>query len=180
MRKDISLLIYYKTGDIPKEKQHEEAYKLLLHGLNNEYGMKELPVIAKGEHGKPYFPDEEIYFNVSHTDGAVACVISENPCGIDIQSIAKSIRAAKKVCSVKEQEQLAHTKEPERLFTRYWVLKEAFVKCTGTGITDELPMFDFSECIENDFMHDNMHFTVMEEEQFILVACNCVKISEMV
>ncbi|MCQ2491886.1 MAG: 4'-phosphopantetheinyl transferase superfamily protein [Lachnospiraceae bacterium] len=173
-------MIYYKILDIPKEKQHEEAYKLLLHGLHKEYDMKELPVIAKGEHGKPYFPDEEIYFNVSHTDGAVACMISEYPCGIDIQSIAKSIRAAKKVCSVKEQEQLACAKEPERLFTRYWALKEAFVKCTGTGITDELLKVDFSECIENDFMHDNMHFAVEEEEQFILATCNCVKTSKKV
>ncbi len=171
MQKDTSALIYYKTGDIPKDKQHEEAYNLLLHALKMEYGIKELPEIGKTDDGKPYFLHSDICFNVSHTDGAVACIVSDKPCGIDIQSIAGSTRAARKVCSAKEQEAIVASAEQNRLFTRYWVLKEAFVKCIGTGIRTDLARIDFSECLTDQFMHENMHFTVIENDKFILAAC---------
>ena len=43
-------------------------------------------VIDREEHGKPYskaFPD--LYFNISHSDTACACIIAEAPAGIDVE-----------------------------------------------------------------------------------------------
>ena len=72
------------------------AYRLLCQGLREEYGITEPPMFVYGEHGKPYIKikNEKLkmkneaapYFSLSHCREAVACIIDDRPCGIDIES----------------------------------------------------------------------------------------------
>ena len=64
------------------------AYRLLQHALQTEYGIQQPPVLAYGTNGKPMLAEwPYIHFSLSHCREAAACVVSDNPVGIDIESI---------------------------------------------------------------------------------------------
>ena len=69
------------------------AFRLLCQGLREEYGIAELPPFSFNEHNKPLW-DEGLalpHFSLSHCREAVACVIDERPCGIDIESRGRKV-----------------------------------------------------------------------------------------
>lgn len=119
------------------------AFDLLISTLK-EAGFDAKVEFEHNVHGKPYFKDIPLYFSLSHTDGAVAVVISENEVGIDIQKTAESYqKIAKKVCSECELQVINESDEPEKVFTTLWTLKESYLKCIGTGINRNLKELDF-------------------------------------
>lgn len=62
------------------------AYGALHLALQRQYDFYGFPPIAIASEGKPYFPDyPSIQFNLSHTDGAVVCALSETPVGVDLE-----------------------------------------------------------------------------------------------
>ena len=64
------------------------AYQLLKEGLRQEYGITENPIFEYNEHGKPLIIGHpEIFFNLSHCKEAAICVVSDQPVGIDVESI---------------------------------------------------------------------------------------------
>ena len=68
------------------------AYQLLKQGLREEYGITENPVFEYNEHDKPSIVGHpEIHFNLSHCKEAAACVVSDQPVGIDVESIRRTI-----------------------------------------------------------------------------------------
>ena len=60
---------------------------LLEYGINKLYGITEIPLISLGEHGKPFFENSNIHFNISHSGKYTLCAIGNTPVGIDIQEI---------------------------------------------------------------------------------------------
>lgn len=85
-------------------------------------------------------------FSLSHTDGMVACAVSESGTvgvdvegdrgRIDIHGIAGRFFAPAEARAVRERGAGA--------FTRIWTLKEAFLKATGEGLRRPLDSFQFS------------------------------------
>ena len=64
------------------------AYQLLKRGLKEVYGIVENPVFTYNEHGKPSIVGHpEIFFNLSHCKEAVICAISNQPIGVDVESV---------------------------------------------------------------------------------------------
>lgn len=112
------------------------GYILFLYGFRNIYKETDLPDFDVTDNGKPYlekYPD--IHFNISHCDGAVACIFGDMPVGVDIQDIRNTtIYHAKRVCSDEEVERIVNSAEPELEFCRIWSVKEALSKLSGTGI----------------------------------------------
>lgn len=103
-------------------EEHSCAYRLLSVVVQRVYGLSALPDVARGERGKPYFPDRpDICFNLSHSHGAVACAVHARPVGVDIEKL----RPAPK--------RLAGGMEDRAFFCR-WTAKEASVKRDGKGI----------------------------------------------
>ncbi len=104
-------------------------------------------VFAYHEHGKPYllnYPD--ICFNISHSGYYVACVVSDNAVGIDVQEInAYNPNVAKKVCTKQELEQIENSADKASEFTKLWTQKEAVLKMRGTGIVGG----DIKICLDN-------------------------------
>ena len=116
------------------------AYLLLCEALRKEYYITERPVFEYGEHGKPFIKGHpEIYFNISHCREAVACVTSSRPVGIDVESI-RSYRESlvNYTMNEKEVEQIKHAERPDVEFIRLWTRKEAVLKLTGEGLTNDL------------------------------------------
>lgn len=116
------------------------AYLLLKRALLAEYGIDENPLFDYGEHGKPVLVGHPgIHFNLSHCREAVACVVSDRPVGIDVESV-REYRDSLASYTMNEAElhQIAEAGQPDAAFIRLWTMKEARLKLTGQGITDNL------------------------------------------
>jgi 4'-phosphopantetheinyl transferase len=116
------------------------AYLMLKRALHEEYGITGNPRFNYGEHGKPLLADyPDIHFSLSHCREAVACVVSDRPVGIDVESIGRYREPlAAYTMSETERAAIAAAPLPEVAFTRLWTMKEALLKCSGQGIVDGL------------------------------------------
>lgn len=116
------------------------SYLMLCQVLNEHFGIAEPPEFDYNEHGKPMLRDHaDIFFNISHCREAIACVVSHQPVGIDIERVGRgNDRLTSYVMSEAEQLQIRQSADPAVEFTRLWTMKEAIVKLRGTGITGNL------------------------------------------
>ena len=73
-----------------------------------------------------------IHFSLSHCREAAACVVSDKPVGIDIESIDHYDEAvAAQVMSSAELRKIHASPSPQMAFTRLWTMKESLYKLTG-------------------------------------------------
>ena len=116
------------------------AYLLLREGLRREYGITEPPVFEYGEHGKPVLAGlPHIHFNMSHCREAVACVLSDRPVGIDIESIREYKEPlARYTMNDAELQQILTAERPDVAFIRLWTMKEAVLKRSGEGLRNDM------------------------------------------
>lgn len=116
------------------------GYIELLRGLRIRFGINGLPAFDYNEHGKPYLPEHpDIHFSISHCKEAVGCLISDRPCGLDIERIRPTKEdLIRHTMSPKEAESILAAPCPDVVFTRLWTQKEAVLKLLGTGIIDDL------------------------------------------
>lgn len=97
------------------------------------------PSIDITPNGKPYLVGEEnLYFNLSHSEEMVMCAISEKEVGCDVEK--KTVldrRLAEYVMTEYELDRiyaLERDTEQQEMFFRLWTLKESYMKATGLGI----------------------------------------------
>lgn len=116
------------------------AYLLLKKGLREVYGITDNPLFEYGEHGKPAIVGHpEIHFNLSHCREAVACAIGDRPVGIDVESVQRYRESlAQYTMNGEELRLIAEAERPDVAFIRLWTMKEARLKLTGEGITNDL------------------------------------------
>lgn len=95
--------------------------------------------------GKPFFVfNKDLHFSISHTKEYIAIIISDRPIGIDIETRRKYNKlVVDRFFHPKEIELLDRVEDSykEVLFTKIWTLKEAYVKCLGTGIANSFEIF---------------------------------------
>lgn len=116
------------------------AYLLLCEGLRHDYGLTELPLFEYGEHGKPVIVGHpDIHFNLSHCHEAAICAISDQPVGVDVESI-RPIKESLVNYTMNDDEvhQILTSENPALTFTSLWTMKEAVVKRSGHGLTNDL------------------------------------------
>ena len=114
------------------------AGQLLLKSMYEEFVGGEMPEIAKMSRGKPYFVDSDLHFSITHTKKTVFCALSDVPVGIDAEEMTRTVTPsmAEKILSPGELAQYEALDEADRndALLRFWVLKEAEVKCSGLGL----------------------------------------------
>lgn len=106
----------------------------------NKYGRPELVVVPK---------DFPIRFNLSHTDGLIACaVVLNQDIGVDVEDMTRreiSLETADRFFSkteVRDLHQVLESKKRDRFF-EYWTLKESYIKARGMGLSLPLEQFSF-------------------------------------
>jgi 4'-phosphopantetheinyl transferase len=103
-------------------------------------------------HGKPEVAlpagFAQLQFNLSHTDGLVACVVaSGRAVGVDVEHMGRrEVRVALARYCLSTSE-LAHweglaSEDRQTVFFDYWTLKEAYIKARGLGLS--VPLRDVS------------------------------------
>ncbi|MCQ2547997.1 MAG: 4'-phosphopantetheinyl transferase superfamily protein [Clostridia bacterium] len=87
-----------------------------------------MPEIVISQSGKPDFA-KTYHFSVSHSGGYLALMVSDKPCGIDIELAKHRNWEALAKRFIKET-----SISSEAEFYRAWVSKEAYGKMTGRGV----------------------------------------------
>jgi len=116
------------------------AYQLLKQGLSEVYGIRENPQFEYNEHGKPSIVGHpEIYFNLSHCKEAAICVVSDQPVGVDVESV-RSFNDSLVHYTMNEDEirEIESAEDRAVAFIRLWTKKEAALKLEGTGISKDM------------------------------------------
>ena len=104
-------------------------------------GLQDIkPHFEYNEHWKPFLPlYPNLHFSISHCGQAVGCVLSEMPCGLDIERVRRaSPSLISKTMNQGEVKQIYSSSHPDVEFIRLWTRKEAVFKLLGTGITDDM------------------------------------------
>ncbi len=99
--------------------------------------------------GKPYFINNIIKFNYSHSKNYIACVISNDEIGIDIEDEFKISKEAVKLYLNNEKNNLRYK----------WVKKEAYFKYKEYFDDEEFKKTKSEQINENYYVIDNEEYT---------------------
>lgn len=152
----------------------------------SSYLGKKINILSKitlSEYGKPHFSDNSLYFNISHSEDTVACIISEtNSVGIDIEYQKTINYKSLNIYTVKEEKIVQQATNPIHCFYRIWTLKEAITKCLGYGLymnfkdvdtTNNPILINKKKIYTNSFMlNDNIqcsYATTNRNQKFIII-----------
>jgi 4'-phosphopantetheinyl transferase len=127
------------SGSVPEVKPSDWRFVV------NRYGRPYVAAPAIGQ---------AVYFSLSHTDGCVACAVSDcEAVGVDVEEIHERQSLWATAHSNFSPEEIAALRAlksgnmADRFFD-YWTLKEAYLKARGTGIN--LPLNQFSILISSE------------------------------
>ena len=115
-------------------KENANAKELLKESLKKDYNISDYEIIYN-EYNKPYLKNEKIYFNISHSNGTIVLVISDKEIGVDVEYFVYKESVVRKYFTNNEQNEIQNSTNKVYDFTRIWVMKEAFVKMKGTGLS---------------------------------------------
>jgi 4'-phosphopantetheinyl transferase len=160
-----------------QEAVHALGKELLAYGLFKEKGIiYNQESIIKNLYGKPSlrnFPF--LHYNISHSENYVVCIISDSRAvGIDVEKIRGfNPYAAKKVCSLKELNNIYSKRDSDKEFFRLWTLKESYIKAIGLGLSFPMKNVNF-HIDKNGGIRCNMlecEFKLIEDDEFIIAVC---------
>ncbi len=127
------------------------AFTLLMTALRQDFHVEDEIEFVYNEQGKPrltHHPD--IYFNISHCQQAVACVIANREVGVDVERRGRYKETlARHILSDEEWQRLERSEQVDLDFTILWTKKEAVLKKTGTGISGGMKRV-LEECGKDD------------------------------
>lgn len=125
--------------------------KILVGRFLQEVMQEETGIAISGQHfvygaaGRPSLLHSNLDFNLSDSGDYVVLAVSDRQVGIDIERRKKNhLSIAKRCFCPEEYEDIVATAEPleqERRFRAYWTMKEAYVKCEGSGLAIPLNSF---------------------------------------
>ena len=132
----------YRQEKISALKNKNDKYLSLLAGRLLCDGLRDLGLynyinkVVIDENGKPYIPDNPIYFSISHSGTKAMVVFSGNEVGCDVQLMKKnSISLADKYFTEEEQNEINNSDDHVKTFFKLWTLKECYMKASGRGLS---------------------------------------------
>ncbi len=137
-RKEQALRYKFLMGRV----QCAAAFVLLKNGLKNDFGIDEeieFDYIANEKPVLRHYPD--IHFNLSHCKKGILCVIDNTTeVGCDIEAVERGISDSllHYCCNAQEIASIEGSANSNAEFIRLWTIKEAVLKCSGKGITNNL------------------------------------------
>ena len=118
--------------------------------------------------GKPYILNDNIFFNIAHSEDFAVCAFGTSEIGVDIEKIKPlSERILDKISLPSERAKIYAAKQIVKLWTR----KEALSKCLGSGIGKHIFKTDLSE---EQIRYDGMTYRLKSFElgEYMLSVCS--------
>lgn len=131
-------MVYILGAALPEGVSGHDMGRRLLRELWCRHGVGTLPEILTEPMGKPYFVTGGFHFSITHTKRNAFCALAAVPVGLDAEEKDRTVRqtTAQRALAPRERTAWEASKDPNGLFLRLWVVKEAWVKCTGAGLGD--------------------------------------------
>lgn len=132
-------------GNVPQHRDVTHPHKRLQHLAGRfllQFLFPDFPyeLIQIADTRKPFLPDEQYHFSISHCgDFAAAIVSKDKRVGVDIEiPVEKIQRIADKFLTAAEKERfkIAENSTDEKLLTLCWAAKESIFKWYGEGKVD--------------------------------------------
>lgn len=140
----------YDRYRFPHKKNEFLFGKMLTRWVLSRYHGRERDAwsFTEAARGKPDACDAgDLRFNLSHTKGLLAVAITRGwEVGVDVEQVERRDSAvADRFFAVDEAAQVRAAPEEakDRLFARFWTLKEAYIKAHGDGLSIPLASFSF-------------------------------------
>lgn len=143
-------------------KENTTSKDLLKDVLKKELNITNYE-LTFNKYNKPYLKDSNIYFNISHDKNTTILVISDKEIGVDIEYYTYKESVMKKYYNEFEQQEIINSNNKEYEFTRIWVMKEAFVKMKGQGISYGLQNVDTTRL--------KKQIKLISNEKYIIAIC---------
>lgn len=104
---------------------------------------------------KPVIEGQE--FNASHSGKYAMIAISSAPVGIDIEEIDQTFdfEGVVKRCFTKDEQKALECHEDKQNFFRLWTRKEATLKASGEGLTNDLHLLN---CVPNRILRNGRYY----------------------
>jgi 4'-phosphopantetheinyl transferase len=155
-----------------KDQQHFIVARGYLRCLLALY-LNQLPEhikIVYGLWGKPQVAGNSLYFNLSHSKGAILyAFVRSYDVGIDLEHINEHIDVEEMALTLLSSQDLSYwnsmtPKAKINAFFRFWVSREAFLKCVGKGLVDseknnQFGAFLFSSSSSRNFLFQKTNFS---------------------
>lgn len=129
--------------------EHMIAEKLLETALRKEFNIDlKYEPRAEGEHGKPFLSYRpSLHYNISHSGDYVVCLLADQEVGIDVQVHRKANyeRMLRRMVPEKQYDEILAGADAEQKFFEQWVLREAYIKWTGEGLSRDLRSISMDE-----------------------------------
>lgn len=143
-------------------KENTTSKDLLKDVLKNELNITNYE-LTFNKYNKPYLKNRNIYFNISHDKNTTVLVTSDKEIGVDIEYYTYKESVMKKYYNEFEQQETINSNNKEYEFTRIWVMKEAFVKMKGQGISYDLQNVDTTRL--------KKQIKLISNEKYIIAIC---------
>ena len=143
-------------------KENTTSKDLLKDVLKNELNITNYE-LTFNKYNKPYLKNRNIYFNISHDKNTTVLVTSDKEIGVDIEYYTYKESVRKKYYNEFEQQEIINSNNKEYEFTRIWVMKEAFVKMKGQGISYGLQNVDTTRL--------KKQIKLISNEKYIIAIC---------
>ena len=143
-------------------KENTTSKDLLKDVLKNELNITNYE-LTFNKYNKPYLKNRNIYFNISHDKNTTVLVTCDKEIGVDIEYYTYKESVIKKYYNEFEQQEIINSNNKEYEFTRIWVMKEAFVKMKGQGISYGLQNVDTTRL--------KKQIKLISNEKYIIAIC---------
>lgn len=137
------------------------SYLLLWFSLKQNSLIKYSPSFTYDANQKPYIAENNnIFFNISHTNGCVICAISDNEIGVDIEKIRTiNLNISKKICTPSEQKLFDKSSKKATFLLKVWTKKESYVKMKSGSIFSDYSKID-TTTLSNIYCFKHKNFII--------------------
>ncbi|MCK4258316.1 MAG: 4'-phosphopantetheinyl transferase superfamily protein [Halanaerobiales bacterium] len=134
------------------------GYSLLTFALNQLTGLpRDEMEFTFDYYGKPHIKNCPYHFNLSHAGDWIACAISSDIVGVDVEKIQNiDLSIAEHFFAEPEAHDLFLLPEEKRkeYFFKLWTLKESYIKAEGKGVSIPLDSFWFHVSEDEEIQFD--------------------------
>lgn len=147
----LSLLTKERKARVSRYLRKKDKLRCLCGGLLIRFVFGDMATaVTANQYGKPYVPNQDLFFNLSHAGDYVVIATDEKEIGIDIEDIKAASAGIAEKCFTADEQAWLKKQSTDKAFYTLWTAKESIMKAVGKGF--HIPPESFSVLpIENAY-----------------------------
>lgn len=130
----LSLLSKERQAKVSSYLKKEDKLRCLCGGLLIRFLFGNMAnKVITNEYGKPYLPNCDLFFNLSHAGDYVVLVADTQEIGVDIENIRTLPKSIINKCFTLDEQEWLNRQISKQAFYMLWTAKESAMKAIGKG-----------------------------------------------